>query len=171
MRTLSVLFLALLLPSSFAYANAVPDAELSDFRFPVQVLSVDYDPVNNLSQIRGRAFNYSGMEQNDVVIDITFWDGDRAVATAVANLGHMFNGTYVYFKVLARGIDLSLSNVYTAQVRVADSDAIIHDQPPLECFICAQPAPERSFRERFPIEKMTITAENSRNGVKIDGTL
>lgn len=102
MRTLTLV--AVLAFCSTAWGMSfVPDARLARSPFPVEVNQVEFIPAQGITAIRGRAINRSGVEQRDVAIAVTFYQGNAPVATVGEDLGHMFDMSYAFFEFHVRG--------------------------------------------------------------------
>ncbi len=121
-------FIAVMMFCSTAWSMSfVPDARLANSPFPVEVHQVEFVPQQGMTVVRGRAINRSGLEQRDVAIAVTFYQGDSMVANIGQDLGHMFDMSYAFFEFHIKG-DITSATSYGVVARSTNSGQF-YEQP------------------------------------------
>lgn len=127
MRKLAIVF-ALAVTASTAWGSVfVPDMRLTGSPFPVEIYQVEFVPAQNMTLIRGRAINRSGVEQRDVAIGLTFFRNGAPVARTGTDLGHMFDLSYAFFEFHVPG-DITSATSFGVVAR-SSSAGDFYEQP------------------------------------------
>ncbi len=126
MRTMT--FVTVLAFCSTAWGMSfVPDARLAHSPFPVEINQVEFVPPQGVTVIRGRAINRSGLEQRDVAIAVTFYQGDAPIAMVGEDIGHMFDMSYAFFEFHVKG-DITSATSFGVTARSSDA-GVFYEQP------------------------------------------
>ncbi len=167
--------LAFVFVASVAWGAHFPThSRLANAVFPVELGGIEYNAQGNYSVIHGRAFNNTGIEQNDIGMTLTLYRDDRAVHTVTADLGHMFDKNYAFFNLMVRGIDLRDSDSFGVELNSGLHDRLYTQSPDIwDTYRSRDPGDVMPVHgdAMFPIEQLYIDQLRFHQGSRIEGLI